>query len=195
MTTSFLEVLSYIFGWIYTLSWSLSFYPQPILNFKRKSTSGTTIDFPVINVFGFAAYFSSNAAFLYSPVIREQYALRNNGHTPTVQFNDLVFAGHATLITALTLTQYFPWIWGFDKGGRRGIGVRVSFAVKAVLLCSVLGVGTMAAMAALFPSVDGRTGIQWIDVVSISPRPLGLPRTYSSFYRYMLFPTSNYLSP
>jgi cystinosin len=167
MTTSFLVILSGAFGWIYTLSWSLSFYPQPILNFRRRSTSGTTIDFPAINLLGFAAYLTSNAAFLYSPLIREQYALRNNGLTPTVQFNDLVFAGHATLITAVTLTQYFPWIWGFDKNGKRGAGVRVSVVVKGVLLCSILSVSILAVIAALLPQQDVRTGLAWIDVVSI----------------------------
>jgi cystinosin len=167
MRQSFLEGLSGVFGWIYTLSWSLSFYPQPVLNFQRKSTSGSTIDFPAINLLGFTAYFTSNAAFLYSPVVREQYALRNNGHTPTVQFNDLVFAGHATLITVLTLTQYFPWIWGFDRSGKKGAGVRISLAIKVVLICSVLGVSTLAAIVAIFPPEDVRTGPAWIDVVSI----------------------------
>lgn len=50
--SGFLPVLSGLFGWIYTLAWSLSFYPQPLLNFHRKSTSGTTVDFPLVNVLG-----------------------------------------------------------------------------------------------------------------------------------------------
>lgn len=50
--SSFLHVLSGLFGWIYTLAWSLSFYPQPLLNYHRKSTSGTTVDFPLVNVLG-----------------------------------------------------------------------------------------------------------------------------------------------
>lgn len=52
MVFEFLPFVSGIFGWIYTLCWSLSFYPQPILNFRRRSTSGTTIDFPFINCLG-----------------------------------------------------------------------------------------------------------------------------------------------
>jgi hypothetical protein len=50
--TGLLEGLSALFGWVYTLSWSLSFYPQPLLNYRRKSTSGTTVDFPFINILG-----------------------------------------------------------------------------------------------------------------------------------------------
>lgn len=52
MAVGFFDVLSGLFGWVYTLCWSLSFYPQPLLNFSRKSTSGTTVDFPLINCLG-----------------------------------------------------------------------------------------------------------------------------------------------
>ena len=47
-----LRVLSALAGWVYTAAWSLSFYPQPLLNYRRKSTAGTTIDFPFINALG-----------------------------------------------------------------------------------------------------------------------------------------------
>lgn len=52
MAVGFFNVLSALFGWVYTFCWSLSFYPQPLLNFSRKSTSGTTVDFPLINCLG-----------------------------------------------------------------------------------------------------------------------------------------------
>lgn len=48
----FLQFLSYAFGWIYTLCWSLSFYPQPILNARRKTTAGSVVDFPFVNTLG-----------------------------------------------------------------------------------------------------------------------------------------------
>lgn len=49
---SLLAPLSALFGWVYTFCWSASFYPQPLLNFRRRSTSGTTVDFPFLNVLG-----------------------------------------------------------------------------------------------------------------------------------------------
>lgn len=162
---AFLDALSQLFGWIYTISWSLSFYPQPILNFRRKSTSGTTIDFPTINILGFLAYFISNAAFLYSPVIREQYAARNHGLTPTVEFNDLAFAGHAVILSVLTYTQFFPWIWGFDKKGRRGIGATVSRSIMGICIGCVVGVVVTTLNVALNPQDDARKGWAWIDVI------------------------------
>lgn len=48
----FLQVLSALFGVTYFAAWSVSFYPQPMLNFRRRSTSGTTVDFPLINCLG-----------------------------------------------------------------------------------------------------------------------------------------------
>jgi cystinosin len=163
----FLEILSQIFGWVYTISWSLSFYPQPILNFRRRSTSGTTIDFPIINILGFFAYFTSSTAFLYSPVIREQYALRNHGLTPTVEFNDMAFAGHAVILSVLTYTQFFPWIWGFDKKGRTGSGATVSKGIVGIFTGCIMGVVITAIIVATSPREDARTGWAWIDVVSL----------------------------
>jgi cystinosin len=47
-----LALLSALFGWVYVLAWSASFYPQPLLNYTRRSTSGTTVDFPLVNILG-----------------------------------------------------------------------------------------------------------------------------------------------
>jgi cystinosin len=164
MAASFLEAVSLLFGWVYTFCWSLSFYPQPILNWRRKSTTGTTIDFPAINVLGFAAYFVSNVAFLYSPEIRRQYALRNHGLTPTVQFNDVAFAGHAILITTITVSQFLPSLWGFDK--RTDKASKVSKAILGIQVGSFLGVGIVALIVLGRPGDDPQTGWGWIDVVS-----------------------------
>ncbi|KAK3071566.1 hypothetical protein LTR53_008374, partial [Teratosphaeriaceae sp. CCFEE 6253] len=66
--------VSQLCGWLYFLAWSLSFYPQPLLNYRRRTTQGLTPDFPLLNVFGFSCYTVSTAAFLYWPVVKQQYA-------------------------------------------------------------------------------------------------------------------------
>jgi cystinosin len=170
MMASFLQILSEVFGWIYTISWSLSFYPQPILNFRRRSTTGTTIDFPTINVLGFFAYFCSNLAFLYWPLIREQYALRHHGLNSTVTPNDLAFAGHAVILSVLTYTQFFPWIWGFDKNIDKGKEGRLSKAMLGIYIGSIIGVGTVILIVVFSPEADARKGWAWIDVVSTTPQ-------------------------
>lgn len=167
MATSFFEAVSLLFGWVYTLSWSLSFYPQPILNYRRKSTSGTTIDFPAINILGFIAYLVSNTAFYYSPQIRSEYALRHHGLAPTVQFNDVVFAAHAVFITFFLLTQFVPSIWGFEKRVK-GHGARISRSIMGVFVGSFVGVAIVSLIVVAKNDPDPRTGWAWIDVVSYS---------------------------
>lgn len=164
MATSFLALLSYLFGWTYTICWSLSFYPQPILNWRRRSTTGTTVDFPTINVLGFVSYFVSNYAFLYSTTVRKQYALRHNGLTPTVQLNDLAFATHAIFMSALTLSQFVPSIWGFEKRGR-GAGAVPTKSILGMCVGSVLGVGVVTMIVLGRKDEDPATGWAWIDVV------------------------------
>src|SRR6266498_4764105 len=98
-----------------TLCWSASFYPQPILNWKRRSTHGLAIDFPANNVLGFVCYTISTTTFLYSPLIRKQYAARNPiSPEPTVQFNDVAFSFHAVILCILTYSQFWSSLWGFQ---------------------------------------------------------------------------------
>ncbi|KAK8066444.1 cystinosin [Apiospora hydei] len=159
----FLEFISATFGWVYTLCWSASFYSQPLLNWRRRSTSGTTVDFPMINVFGFIAYLTSNMAFYYSPVIRAQYAARNHGLTPTVAFNDIVFAAHAVVLCTVTTSQYFlPSLWGFE----RAPGTRPSRGILAVTAGSILAVCVIVfVVAGSDPGADARTSWAWLDAI------------------------------
>ena len=168
MTTPFLHVLSRLFGWVYTICWSLSFYPQPILNYQRRSTTGTTVDWPAINSYGFLAYFVSTVAFLYSPHIRNEYASRNHGFAPTVQFNDMAFAGHAFVISSLMLSQYVPSIWGFDRRARRRLGFTVSKPILAIICGSLLGVAAVIFTVAADHGDDPQISWAWLDVVCVS---------------------------
>ncbi|CEJ81231.1 hypothetical protein VHEMI01372 [[Torrubiella] hemipterigena] len=134
-TMALLAIISVLFGWIYTVCWSASFYPQFLLNLRRKSTSGTTVDFPFLNTIGFAAYLASNVALYYSPTIRAQYAARNNNETPAVRFNDVTFALHALVVSNLTLSQYLAASsWSFtaspgSKPSRSATGIATGCAV------------------------------------------------------------------
>ncbi|KAM3512825.1 hypothetical protein MY11210_003530 [Beauveria gryllotalpidicola] len=112
-----LPFISAGFGWVYFTLWSLSFYPQALLNFRRRSTTGTTVDFPWLNVLGFSAYSASNLALYYSPAVRRQYAARNSGLTPTVQLNDVFFALHGLFLSTITASQYLVGgsLWRFPR--------------------------------------------------------------------------------
>ncbi|XP_074556037.1 cystinosin homolog isoform X2 [Curcuma longa] len=68
-----LDVTYQIFGWIAFVAWSISFYPQAILNFRRKSVVGLNFDFLVLNITKHSSYLIYNAALFFSPATRRQY--------------------------------------------------------------------------------------------------------------------------
>lgn len=98
--------ISAALGYIYFMAWSVSFYPQVISNFKRKSTVGLSPDFVLLNVIGFGCYTAYTAAFFWSPSIRNLYKDRYGPDAEiTVQSNDVAFAIHALILSFVTLCQ------------------------------------------------------------------------------------------
>ncbi|KAI4203235.1 MAG: hypothetical protein LQ346_001831 [Caloplaca aetnensis] len=146
-----------------TASWSLSFYPQPILNLRRRSTAGTTPSFPFINTLGFVSYLASTLAFYASPLIRHQYAVRNpSAPNPTVRLNDVVFTVHAVVLSSLVWSMFAKRIWGLEQGA----GQRVSGVIWAVAVGSVLAVVVATVYVAAAPGGGyDAEGWAWIDVV------------------------------
>lgn len=126
------------------------------------------IDFPTINVLGFVAYLASNSALFFSPTIRSQYAARNPvSPEPTVRANDVAFAAHAVVLSALTWSMFWGPLWGLEQGGR-GRGQRVSRGVVGIAIgCSaaVVWVVGLVLVKGIDEGADaGRWA--WIDVVS-----------------------------
>ncbi|KAI9798339.1 MAG: hypothetical protein M1835_000002 [Candelina submexicana] len=175
------NVVSRLLGWIYVACWSASFYPQPIYNFRRRSTYGLAIDFPVINILGFVTLTISNAVFLYSPLIRAQYAYRNRvSPEPTVRFNDLAFAAHGVFMTCLSYTQFWPALWGFKVDKRHQT---VSRPALGVTVGSLVGLGVVCMIVAL-RGIDGgaeASGWAWIDAIYA----IGYVKLLVTFVKYI----------
>ena len=151
-----LRAISRLLGWIYTLSWSLSFYPQPILNLRRRSTTGTTPAFPILNVLGFTSYSISTITFYSSSTIQQQYSARHHGGVNTVRGNDIAFAVHALVLSLVTLSQFWSTLWGFEE--RKW---RVGNGVWGIMAGCCIGVVWTMGMAIS----SGSPGWEWIDVV------------------------------
>ncbi|KAK5171709.1 uncharacterized protein LTR77_003345 [Saxophila tyrrhenica] len=171
MSTSQSEILlravSRLCGWLYFTAWSLSFYPQILLNIRRHTTQGLTPDFPLLNVVGFSCYTINTAVFLYSPVVRAQYAARHPvSPEPTVRLNDLAFGVHALVLCFVVYSQFWPRLWGWKEG----VGVRrhVNRVSLGLVWSGVLAI--VAAVIAVFAygnaDVDSR-GWTWIDVIYV----------------------------
>ncbi len=85
-----------------------------LLNHRRRSTTGLSPDFQIINVLGFAAYSIYNVSLMYWPAVRSEYYRRNHSEEHLVQMNDLVFSIHAFILISITILQiaYFDWRHG-----------------------------------------------------------------------------------
>lgn len=107
--------ISGVIGWVYFAAWSISFYPQVYLNWARKSVVGYSFDYQLMNVIGFTAYSVYNCAYFWDERIKEEYKKQNNGHTSSVQANDVFFALHALFFTVLTICQSIYYQSGTQK--------------------------------------------------------------------------------
>ncbi|KAH8745657.1 L-cystine transporter [Diaporthe sp. PMI_573] len=114
MASTSVQVISGLLGWSYMLCWASSFYPQPILNIRRKTTLGFSIDFAFLNILGMASYAIYNIALYSWPTVRHEYAGRYPSHPePTVQLNDIVYASHGAILAAIIYSQFYPALWRF----------------------------------------------------------------------------------
>ncbi|KAI9752718.1 MAG: hypothetical protein M4579_005517 [Chaenotheca gracillima] len=179
------NVISFVNAISRVLCWSVSFYPQPILNWRRKSTIGLTLEYPTLNVLGFLYYTISTATFLYSPLIRSQYAYRNPiSPEPTVRFNDLAFGLHAVVLCILVFSQF--WCWGY----RRERGLRISRPVGGIFMGCLMSTVVVSLIVAVRGIDGGRdaSGWAWIDVVYA----FGYVKLLITFVKYIPQVWANY---
>ncbi|KLT39863.1 hypothetical protein CC85DRAFT_235236, partial [Cutaneotrichosporon oleaginosum] len=107
-------------GVIYFTAWSASFYPQLILNHRRKSALGLAPDFVVVNPIGFLCLAIWSFGAYFSRTARKQYADRHDGHAPQVSKSDLAFSAHALLLSTLTLVQS-AWLFYRAHRARKSV--------------------------------------------------------------------------
>ncbi|KAK0546926.1 hypothetical protein OC845_004373 [Tilletia horrida] len=193
-TSFFLLALSQACGWIYFVAWSASFYPQAILNFRRKSVSGEhrghpasqsssitsdsgickglSFDFATLNTFGFLCYTVFNIAFYSSPLIREQYRARHGGQDNVVQLNDVAFAVHALILMLVVMVQ----IAQYQRDTNQRIS-RWTLALLSVFTLVAIVTGLLCVITGGNHASGKWTPVEWIDFVQIlSSMKLYLPQ-------------------
>ena len=109
--------VSALLGWVYFFCWSVSFWPQIFMNWRKKSTVGLSLDFQILNFVGFLCYASYNVSLYFSEEIQREYAKRFGGSGDAVRLNDVLFSAHAAVATAITLFQMF---W-YSKNDRAAV--------------------------------------------------------------------------
>lgn len=124
--------VSQVLGWSYFACWSLSFYPQVVLNFRTKKTEGLSVDFSWLNCLGFACYAVFNCMMFWNARVKLDSETRHG--EGLVQLNDVFFSLHALLLTGLTLGQVY---WYAMRNATKPALVHP--AVKLFFLVTVCG--------------------------------------------------------
>ncbi|KAK6913033.1 PQ-loop repeat [Dillenia turbinata] len=119
-----LEITYQVLGWTAFVSWSISFYPQVILNFHRRSVVGLNFDFVLLNLTKHSSYLIYNATLFFSAVVQKQYRQKYGvSQMIPVAANDVAFSAHAVLLTAITLYQILIYERGAQKFSKIAIGI------------------------------------------------------------------------
>lgn len=135
-----MEVLYNVLGWIAFCSWSISFYPQVILNFRRKSVVGLNFDFVVLNLIKHSSYLVYNASLFFSSTVQNQYRKKYGlDQLIPVAANDVAFSTHAVLLTAITLLQIAIYDRGHQKVSKT-CSVIVAVALLSISVCVFISV-------------------------------------------------------
>uniref|UniRef100_A0A7I4YBR2 Cystinosin homolog n=1 Tax=Haemonchus contortus TaxID=6289 RepID=A0A7I4YBR2_HAECO len=125
LKSSLVNALVMIVGWSYFTAWSVSFYPQIVLNYQRKSVVGLNFDFLVLNIVGFSAYSIYNLFLFFDSNVQRIYE-EAHPHSPIpVLINDVFFATHALFACVLTAAQCFI----YERGAQRVSYVCISITV------------------------------------------------------------------
>lgn len=104
-----LSVFCDVIGWIYFVAWSISFYPQTILNYRRKCVAGMSFDYMALyNFTGFLFY------SIYCIAIFIHKDGTSNPSNP-IAINDIAFTTHAFLLTSVKCIQ----ILIYDRAGQK----------------------------------------------------------------------------
>lgn len=113
--SQFLNILGKVFGWLYFVAWSISFWPQNVFNYQRKSVVGLNFDFTLLHWSGFLFYSIFNLTLYFSKKVQDQYEVKFPRSEIPIELNDIVYTIHAALVTTITWAQCFI----YEQGGQR----------------------------------------------------------------------------
>ncbi|TMS35713.1 hypothetical protein L596_003052 [Steinernema carpocapsae] len=137
-----LSIVIIVVGWTYFVAWSISFYPQIYLNFKRTSVVGLNFDFLLLNIIGFTCYTVYNVLMYFDSYIQSLYHQEHARSLNPVLLNDVVFAVHALFACIVTAVQCFLYERGTQRISWTCIGLSSVFGLFSVisLLLSIISV-------------------------------------------------------
>lgn len=129
-----LDYFSDVVGWVYFTAWSVSFYPQIYINWRRKSVIGLHFDFLSLNIVGFFMYSLFNVCLYWAPVIQRQYFLRHPFGVNPVQLNDVIFSLHAFFACSIQVLQCCIYERGDQRISKTAKGILSGIAMASILM-------------------------------------------------------------
>lgn len=138
-------------------AWTISFYPQVVLNYKRKCTIGLASDMLVYDLIGYIALSIYSVEMYYDEGVRRAYRNNHNGNNPAVQINDVFFAVHALFLTIFPLCQ-MAWYDGKKQLPSKLCLVNVGLTITGII-------GYLIAVLAMDASNGYFTYYYWIYVL------------------------------
>mmetsp|Transcript_5011 Transcript_5011/g.7600 ORF Transcript_5011/g.7600 Transcript_5011/m.7600 type:complete len:439 (+) Transcript_5011:204-1520(+) len=144
--------ISSMIGYAYFVYWSVCFYPQVLLNYRRKATAGLSKDFAILNFMGWSFYSAYIASMFFDHEIKDMYHERFGGHS-TVQSNDVMFAVHAMTLSFIYLVQIAYY----------GDGPKVFLRLKFSTWVLVLGMGIPTIAGAILLWMGVLANEQWLN--------------------------------
>ena len=145
--------ISSIIGYNYFVLWSVCFYPQVLLNYRRKSTQGLSSDFAILNFMGWSFYSAYLGSMYFNDEIKRMYSERFINEYSSVQSNDVAFAFHAMILSFIFLVQIVYYSEGFFS----------SFHLKPTTWILVLGMGLPSAIVPLLIRFGYLAYSRWLD--------------------------------
>ncbi|XP_045054897.2 cystinosin isoform X1 [Desmodus rotundus] len=148
--SNLINIINQVIGWIYFAAWSVSFYPQVIMNWRRKSVVGLSFDFVTLNLTGFVAYSVFNIGLFWVPHIKEQFFLKYPNGVNPVESNDVFFSLHAVALTLVVLVQCLLYERGDQRVSWPAIGFLVLAWLFALIIMILAAVGVTSWLQFLF---------------------------------------------
>ena len=172
-----LNIFNIVIGWIYFAAWSVSFYPQVIYNWQRKSVVGLNFDFLGYNLLGFSVYSVFNVGMYWVKTIQDEYHDKNPGSLIPVKLNDVIFSLHAVFITAVTIGQCFI----YKRNNQTVSWFARVFIVVSLLVIIVLAIFTTTQD---FKRCSWLNFINWIAYIKLAVSFIKyIPQAYMNYVR------------
>jgi cystinosin len=134
-----------------------------VQNAQRRSVDGLSADYLVYSLLGYTAYGAYTAALHFNPGVQAAYMAAHGGSLPDVQLTDVLFAGHALLVTLYTLYQCVLYGGNSSSDGSSSSSGGPLAALQTSRVTNLTTAAVFAAVAAYSGHIGSTCGLDDCD--------------------------------